>query len=75
MSLQNEELTEQKQPPVVFYKKGVLKSFAKFTGKHLCQSLFFYKVTGMANNSETDLKKKRINKTKPKESINNVTCS
>ena len=25
-------------------KKGVLKSFAKFTGKHLCQSLFFNKV-------------------------------
>ena len=25
-------------------KKGVLENFAKFTGKHLCQSLFFYKV-------------------------------
>ena len=25
----------------VFCKKGVLKNFAKFTGKHLCQSLFF----------------------------------
>ena len=25
----------------VFFKKGVLKNFAKFTGKHLCQSLFF----------------------------------
>ena len=24
----------------VFYKKGVLKSFAKFSGKHLCQSFF-----------------------------------
>ena len=22
-------------------KKGALKSFAKYTGKHLCQSLFF----------------------------------
>ena len=30
----------QKQPPEVFYKKVVLKNFAKFTGKHLCQSLF-----------------------------------
>ena len=29
----------------VFCKKGVLKNFAKFTGKHLCQSLFFNKVT------------------------------
>ena len=25
----------------VFCKRGVLKKFAKFTGKHLCQSLFF----------------------------------
>ena len=28
-------------------KKGVLKIFTKFTGKHLCQSLFFNKVTGL----------------------------
>ena len=28
-------------PPEVFYKKGALKSFTKFTEKHLCQSLFF----------------------------------
>ena len=27
--------------PEVFYKKGVLRNFTKFTGKHLCQSLFF----------------------------------
>ena len=25
-------------------KKGVLRNFAKFTGKHLCQRLFFNKV-------------------------------
>ena len=31
----------QKQPPNVFYKKGVLKNFEKFTGKHLHRSLFF----------------------------------
>ena len=31
----------QKQPPEVFYEKSVLKNLAKFTGKHLCQSLFF----------------------------------
>ena len=30
----------------VFCKKGVLKNFAKFTGKHLCQSLFFNKFLG-----------------------------
>ena len=28
----------------VFCKKGVLRNFEKFTGKHLCQSLFFNKV-------------------------------
>ena len=28
----------------MFCKKGVLKNIAKFTGKHLCQSLFFNKV-------------------------------
>ena len=36
--------TLKKHPPEVFYKKGVLKNFAKFTGKHLCESLFFNKV-------------------------------
>ena len=30
----------------VFFKKGALRNFAKFTGKHLCQSLFFNKVAG-----------------------------
>ena len=36
--------------PEVFCKKGVLRNFAKFTGKHLCQSLFFNKVAGGACN-------------------------
>ena len=27
--------------PKAFYRKGVLKIFAKFTGKHLCWNLFF----------------------------------
>ena len=31
-------------------KKGVLTNFAKFTGKHLCQSLFFNNVAGLACN-------------------------
>ena len=31
----------------VFCKKGVLTNFTKFTGKHLCQSLFFNKVAGL----------------------------
>ena len=28
-------------------KKGVLRNFTKFTGKHLCQRLFFKKVAGL----------------------------
>ena len=28
-------------------KKGVLKNFAKFIGKHLCQSVFFNEVAGL----------------------------
>ena len=42
-----QKLKIQKQPPKVFYKKGVLKNLAKLTGKHLCQSLFFNKVVGL----------------------------
>ena len=30
-----------------YIKKDVLKNFTKFTGKHLCQSLFFNKVAGL----------------------------
>ena len=30
----------QKQPPEMFCKKRVLRNFAKFTGKHMCQRLF-----------------------------------
>ena len=36
--------------PEVFYKKGVLKNFAKFTGKHQCQSLFLIKLLAEACN-------------------------
>ena len=39
-------ITSQQQSPEVFSKKGVLRNFAKFTGEHLCQSLFFNKVAG-----------------------------
>ena len=36
--------------PEVFCKKGVIRNFAKFTGKHLRQSLFFHKDAGLAPN-------------------------
>ena len=37
--------------PKVFYKKGVLQNLSKFTGKQLCQSLFFKKVAGLRHPS------------------------
>ena len=39
-------------------KKGVLRNFAKFTGKHLCQSLFLNKIAGQR--PATLLKKKTL---------------
>ena len=40
---------KQQQSPrgVLFCKKGALGNFIKFTGKHLCQSLFFNKVAAL----------------------------
>ena len=38
-------------------KKGVLRNLTKFTGKHLCQSLFFNKVAGLG---PATLLKKRL---------------
>ena len=32
-----------------YIKKGVLENFVKFTGKHLCQGLFFNKISGASN--------------------------
>ena len=39
----NENIFE-KQPSELLYKKNVLKYFAKFLEKHLCQSLFLIKL-------------------------------
>ena len=43
--------------PEVFCKKSVLRNFAKFTGKHLCQSLIFNKIAGLR---PATLSKKRL---------------
>ena len=43
----------QKQPSVVFFKKGVLKTFAKFTGKQLCRSLLFSKIASIKKETST----------------------
>ena len=53
----------------VFCKKGVLKNFAKFTGKHLCQSLFFNKVTCLLLCNF--IKKRLQHRCFPKNSANN----
>ena len=48
----------QKQSSEVSCKKGVLRNFATFTGKHLCQSHFFSKVAGPGLRPATLLKKR-----------------
>ena len=45
--LGREEFSNRSSRPEVFCRKGVLRNFAKFTGKHLCHSLFFNKVAGL----------------------------
>ena len=46
-SLKWQNITYRSSRPDVFCKKGVPRNFTKFTGKHLCQSLFFNKVAGL----------------------------
>ena len=41
------EISSRSSRPGVLCKKGALRNFSKFTGKHLCQSLFFNKVAGL----------------------------
>ena len=46
--------------PEVFCEKGVLRNFAKFTGKHQCQSLFFNKVVGLRPEACNFIKKEAL---------------
>ena len=41
-------------------KKGVLRNLAKFTGRHLCQSLFFNKVAGLRPQACNFIKKETL---------------
>ena len=50
-----DSLTDTSSRPEVFCKKGVLRNFAKFTGKYLCQRLFFNKVAGLRRNYQEHL--------------------
>ena len=51
--------------PKVFCKEGVLRNFAKFIDKHLCQGLFYNKVTGPRR--ATLLKKRLLHRCFPVE--------
>ena len=53
----SEAVVQRSSRPEVFCTKGVLKNFAKSTGKHLCQSLFFNRV---ADVRPATLLKKRL---------------
>ena len=50
LGLETQSVSLQKQPPEVFYKKGAVNNFPKFTGKHLDQDLqlHFKKGSGQA---------------------------
>ena len=37
-------MPKEEQPPGEFFRRDILRNFAKFTGKHLCQSRFFNEV-------------------------------
>ena len=41
--------------PELFCKENVLRNFAKFIGKHLCQSLFFNRVAGLRPSKKESL--------------------
>ena len=60
------------RPEVFCKKKGVLKNFTKFTGKHLCQSLFFNKVNSQ---TFTNLQKQQLQKNvSSSEYVIYITC-
>ena len=57
---------KEEQPLKMFCKKYFLRNFAKFTGKHLCQSLFFNKVAGSAKFLRTTFLTERLRATASK---------
>ena len=46
--------------PEVFCKKRVFRNFAKFSGKHLCQTLFFNNVAGLGSGACNFIKKEAL---------------
>ena len=43
-----------------YLKKGALKNFVKFAGKHLCQALFLNKVAGLRLDASNFIKKETL---------------
>ena len=43
-----EKLVGGTSPPILNRIEGVFRNFAKFAGKHMCQSLFFKKVANLS---------------------------
>ena len=54
------QLKDESSRPEVFCKKGVLRNFAKFTGKYLLQSLFFKMVAGLRLQACNFIKKETL---------------
>ena len=51
--------------PKLFCKKIVLRNLSKFTGKHLCQSLFFNQVAGLRLEACNFIKKENVCVSRP----------
>ena len=59
-TLQNHGISYRSSHRRCSVKKSVLGNFAKFTGKHLCQSLFFNKVAGQRPEACNFIKKETL---------------
>ena len=60
LSKTSAQINYRSSRPELFCKKGVLRNFPKFTGKHLCQRLFFNKVAGLRPNACNVIKKESL---------------
>ena len=60
----------QKQPPEVFYKKRCSENFAKLTGKHQCQSLFF----NMQTSEQKGFSTGHLSTTASENAFQNIRC-
>ena len=63
VNLSHDQKKTRSSRPEVFCIKGVLRNFTKFTGKRLCQSLFFNKVAGLRPQACNVIKKETLTQT------------